>query len=542
MAGGLGQRQPNGPDFRLCHGKAEIKGETHTKKKGRRGVTMEKRISGKGKGTQMRKEAVKRKGRQEEPGTGRKEGQAIGGKAKGERDITGGGSEKNVGRGPGKENAKSGASISSRGRAERGGGQAKAAKGQLTKKDVGAKGGTGPRKGEAIIKDHMEEGQKAVKLTGRLCKVSQICGGCQYLHLPYEEQLKLKQQQLNKQLHKFAKVYPIVGMENPLHYRNKVHAVFGYRKGEVVSGVYQEGTHKLVPVEQCVIEDEKADEIIASVRRLVKSFKIRTYDEDRGYGLLRHVLVRRGFATGETMVVLVTASPVFPSKNNFVKELLRKHPEITTIVQNINGRDTNMVLGEREQILWGKGYIEDELCGYRFRISSRSFYQVNPVQTTRLYQKAVALAELTGQESVLDAYCGIGAMGILASGKARQVVGVESNPDAVRDAVKNARRNKVSNIQFYCNDATQFMAQMAADGERLDVVIMDPPRCGSTEEFVKAVAAVKAKRVVYVSCGPDTLARDLAVFQGLGYQAEGVWGYDLFPETRHIECVVQIKR
>ncbi|MCI8363282.1 MAG: hypothetical protein HFJ41_09370, partial [Clostridia bacterium] len=192
---------------------------------------MEKRISGKGKGTQMRKEAVKRKGRQEEPGTGRKEGQAIGGKAKGERDITGGGSEKNVGRGPGKENAKSGASISSRGRAERGGGQAKAAKGQLTKKDVGAKGGTGPRKGEAIKKDHMEEGQKAVKHTGRLCKVSQICGGCQYLHLPYEEQLKLKQQQLNKQLHKFAKVYPIVGMENPLHYRNKVHAVFGYRKG-----------------------------------------------------------------------------------------------------------------------------------------------------------------------------------------------------------------------------------------------------------------------------------------------------------------------
>ena len=375
-----------------------------------------------------------------------------------------------------------------------------------------------------------------------LCPVSARCGGCQYLDMPYEEQLKLKQAQMQKLLGKFCGVHPIHGMENPFHYRNKVHAVFGHRKGEPVSGVYEEGTHNLVPVESCLIEDQKADEIIGTIRGMLKSFKIRTYDEDTGYGLLRHVLIRRGFTTGEILVVLVTASPVFPSKNNFVKALRQKHPEITTIVQNINDRGTSMVLGDREHVLYGKGYIEDELCGFRFRISPKSFYQVNPVQTEYLYNKAIELAGLTGKETVLDAYCGIGTIGITASAHAGQVVGVELNPDAVRDAVQNAKCNNIKNIRFYCNDATKFMTQMAEAGDGVDVVLMDPPRSGSTEEFIRAVASVKAKRVVYVSCGPDTLARDLEVFKKYGYQAKSAWPVDLFPQTYHVETVVLLSK
>lgn len=383
----------------------------------------------------------------------------------------------------------------------------------------------------------------ANKFAGRkksLCPVSRQCGGCQHLDVSYEEQLNHKQMQMQKLLGQFCKVYPIKGMENPFHYRNKVHAVFGFRKGEAVSGVYEAGTHNLVPVESCLIEDEKADEIIGTIRGMLKSFKIRTYDEDSGYGLLRHVLIRRGFTTGEIMVVLVTASPVFPSKNNFVKVLREKHPEITTVVQNINGRGTSMVLGDKEHVLYGKGYIEDELCGCRFRISSKSFYQVNPVQTEYLYGKAIELAGLTGNETVLDAYCGIGTIGIIASRHAKQVIGVEMNADAVRDAVQNAKCNQISNIRFYCNDATKFMVQMAASGDTADVVFMDPPRAGSTEEFMRAVAAVKAKKVVYVSCGPDTLARDLGVFRRLRYEAKGAWVVDMFPFTSHVEVVIMM--
>jgi len=387
------------------------------------------------------------------------------------------------------------------------------------------------------FKDKSEERKMAGNKNGG-CPVFKQCGSCQYLDSPYQEQLKLKQMQLQKLLGKSCKVHPIVGMDNPYHYRNKVHAVFGFRKGEPISGVYQAGTHNLISVEHCMIEDEKADEIIGTIRRMLKSFKIRTYNEDTGYGLLRHVVIRRGFATNEIMVVLVMASPIFPSRNNFVKELRRQHPEITTVIQNINGRGTSMVLGDREQVLYGKGFIEDVLCGCRFRISSRSFYQVNPVQTEHLYRKAIELAGLNGKETVLDAYSGIGTIGIIASKRAGQVISVELNKAAVQDAISNAKINGVKNIRFYCNDAEKFMNQMAQQGHSLDIVFMDPPRSGSTEEFIKAVAAVKARRVVYVSCGPDTLARDLKVFERLGYKAGGAWGFDVFPMTTHVEAII----
>lgn len=381
--------------------------------------------------------------------------------------------------------------------------------------------------------------------TGKACPVYKKCGACQYLHLTYEKQLAKKREMLETLLAGSCPVKDIIGMKDPYHYRNKVHAVFGHdRRGNAVSGVYKEGTHDLIPIETCLIEDEKADEIIGTIRSMLRSFKIRTFDEDTGYGLLRHVLVKRGFATGEIMVVLVTASPVFPSKNNFVKALREKHPEITTIIQNINGRSTSMVLGEKEHVLFGKGYIEDVLCGHRFRISSKSFYQVNPVQTEKLYNKAMELAALTGSETVLDAYCGIGTIGITASSRAKRVIGVELNKDAVRDAVQNAKRNEIKNIEFYCNDAGRFMSRMAAEGEKLDVVFMDPPRSGSTEEFIRSVAEAGPRTVVYISCGPETLARDLKVFARNGYRAREAWGVDLFPWTGHVEtvCLLQEKR
>lgn len=377
-----------------------------------------------------------------------------------------------------------------------------------------------------------------------LCPVSKKCGGCQLLDMPYSQQLTLKKKQLEETLKGICKVQTVIGMEQPFHYRNKVHAVFDRdRRGNIISGIYQENTHIVVPVEKCLIEDEKADEIIGTIRGMLKSFKIRTYDEDTGYGLLRHVLIRKGFQSGEIMVVLVTASPVFPSKNNFVKALREKHPEITTIVQNINGRGTSMVLGDREQVLYGKGYITDQLCGCTFRISSKSFYQVNPVQTEKLYNLAIELAGLTGKETVLDAYCGIGTIGIIASRKAGQVIGVELNQDAVRDAVNNAKLNQISNIRFYCNDAGRFMVNMAERGDRADVVIMDPPRSGSTEEFMDSIKKMGADKLVYISCNPETLARDLRYMKKLGYRVDGnVVGVDMFAETYHVETVVLLSR
>lgn len=378
---------------------------------------------------------------------------------------------------------------------------------------------------------------------GGVCKKFWECGGCEYKQDSYKRQLKEKQKRLEELIGGFCEVHPIVGMENPFHYRNKVHAVVDRdKKGNVITGVYKAGTHMVVPVDSCMIEDEKADEIIVTIRGMLKSFKIKTYDEDTEYGLLRHILIRKGFATGEIMVVLVTASPVFPSKNDFVKALLKVHPEITTIVQNINGRGTSMVLGEKEHILYGKGYIEDRLCGCIFRISSKSFYQVNPVQTEKLYKKAISLAQISEGDRVIDAYCGVGTIGLIASKQAKEVIGVELNRDAVKDAVANAKRNDIKNVRFYQADAGEFLTKMAEDGERADVVLIDPPRSGSTQEFIDSIFKIEAGRVVYISCNPETLKRDLEYFKKKGYRAEGCWGYDLFPFTGHVECVVLMSR
>ena len=375
------------------------------------------------------------------------------------------------------------------------------------------------------------------------CNISKKCGGCQFQGIPYKEQLKKKQKKEQSLLGAYGKVCPIIGMENPYYYRNKVHAVFDRdRKGNIISGIYEEGTHRVVPVENCLIEDEKSQKIIRTIRGMLKSFKIRTYDEDTGYGLLRHVLIRRGFTTDEIMAVLVLGSPVMPSKNNFVKALRKKFPEISTVVINVNDRKTSMVLGERNITVYGKGFIEDELCGCTFRISPTSFYQVNPQQTEKLYRKAISCAKLTGKETVIDAYCGTGTIGLIASSRAKHVIGVELNRDAIKDAISNAKRNHIHNVTFYNEDAGQFMVEMAEKGEHADVVIMDPPRTGSDEAFLSSVVRLAPDKVVYVSCGPETLARDLKYLTKHGYRMKECTPFDLFPFTKHVETVVLLSQ
>ena len=384
-----------------------------------------------------------------------------------------------------------------------------------------------------------------VKSEESLCPVHGKCGGCQLLDMPYEKQLKQKQKQVNKLLKPYCNTEKIIGMENPFHYRNKVHAVFDHdRKGNVISGIYAEGTHRVIAVEECLIEDKKSQEIIRTIRGMLKSFKIKTYDEDTGYGLLRHVLVRRGFSTGEIMVVLVTVSPIFPSKNNFVKALRKEHPEITTVVLNVNDRQTSMVLGDRNIVLYGPGFIKDRLMGLTFRISPSSFYQVNPVQTEVLYGKAMEFAAMTGKERVIDAYCGTGTIGIIASGNARDVIGVELNRDAIRDARMNARENKIRNVRFVPGDAGWFMEGMAAEGEKVEVVLMDPPRSGSDRKFLHSLLTLSPEKIVYVSCNPETLARDLACLTKRDYLVKKMQPVDMFPLTDSVEvvCLLENRR
>lgn len=380
--------------------------------------------------------------------------------------------------------------------------------------------------------------KKAESKKGSLCPAQGRCGGCQFLDVPYEKQLREKQRKVEKLLKSYCKVEKIIGMEDPFYYRNKVHAVFGHRKdGTIISGTYQEGTHFIVPVDACRIENQTADAIIRDIRGLLKSFKIKTYNEDTGYGLFRRVLVRTGYHSGQVMVVLVLGSPILPSKNNFVKALRKLHPEITTILLNVNDQKTSMILGEKETVLYGKGYIEDTLCGCTFRISSKSFYQINPVQTERLYGKAIRLAGLSGKERVIDAYCGIGTIGLIAAGGVKEVIGVELNPDAVRDAIFNAKKNNIQNVRFYRNDAGAFMTELAQSGETADVVFMDPPRAGSDEAFLSSVIRLGPGKIVYISCNPTTLARDLAYLTRHGYRAETACPVDMFPMTGNIETV-----
>ena len=376
------------------------------------------------------------------------------------------------------------------------------------------------------------------------CKLrAKNCGGCPLLGLDYAEQLKQKEATVKKLLGKYGPVNAIRGMENPYHYRNKVISTFttGWG-GKLTSGIYAANSHKVLPVERCLLQDEVLDKTMEAVRAAAIACRYQPYNEDKGTGLVRHCLLRRGVATGQVMVVLVTAQPVLPGAKNFVRALLaeaeKRGVTVTTVVQNVNPRKTSVVLGEAEKVLYGKGYILDELCGKTYALSPRSFYQINHSQTEVLYGLAVEAAHLTGKEVVLDAYCGIGTIGLTTADHAKQVVGVELNRDAVQDAIGNAKHNGVKNARFFAADATRWISEAAAAGERADVIFMDPPREGSTPQFIESVARMAPKRVVYVSCNPETLARDLALLTKKGYRVESSTPVDMFPHSEHIETVV----
>ncbi len=367
------------------------------------------------------------------------------------------------------------------------------------------------------------------------------------LGLDYAEQLKQKEAAVRKLVGKYGPVAPIRGAENPCHYRNKVISTFAAGPGgKLVSGIYAAGTHKVLPVESCLLQDEVLDTVMQAVRAAASTCRYQPYNEDKGTGLLRHCLLRRGVVSGQVMVVVVTAQPVLPGAKNFVRALLaeaeKRHVPVTTVVQNYNPRRTSVVLGEEEKVLYGKGFILDTLCGKTYALSPRSFYQINHDQTEVLYGLAGEAARLTGKEVVLDAYCGTGTIGLCASDHIRRLIGVELNPDAVRDARENAQRNGVANAEFICEDAGRFMTRLAKQKQAPDVVIMDPPRAGSDMPFLRSLLALAPKRVVYVSCNPETLARDVAVLCAGGYRAEKAVPVDMFPWTEHVETVVLLSK
>lgn len=378
--------------------------------------------------------------------------------------------------------------------------------------------------------------------SGNGCKLYKKCGGCQLAGLPYEEQLSVKMAEVIRQVGRFCHVDEIVRMENPYHYRCKVQAAFGNGRNGIVSGVYQSSTHKIVPVDSCLLEDKEADSIIVTIRKLAVRFQIPVFDDQRMSGLLRHVLIRKGYQTHQFLVVLVTAKKSFPHQEEFLAELLQSHPEITSVVQNINSAYTSLVLGKQNIVWFGKGYIEDRLLDCSFRISPSSFFQVNPQITEKLYATVLDFLRTAKAETVIDAYCGTGTIGILASKTAKQVLGIELNEDAVRDAKQNAKLNGIDRINFACADATEYLVRIAEANEKIDALVMDPPRAGSTRQFIGSIAKLKPRTVIYVSCNPETLSRDLMWLAKSGYAVKKIKPFDMFPHTQHVETVALLSR
>ncbi|MCQ2795314.1 MAG: 23S rRNA (uracil(1939)-C(5))-methyltransferase RlmD [Bacilli bacterium] len=373
------------------------------------------------------------------------------------------------------------------------------------------------------------------------CKVATACGGCAFQSLSYHKQLEYKTSKVKDAFKYIAKldvkVNNCIGMYNPYYYRNKSQTPVKKIGKKIVTGFYKAKSHDIVPIDECVIEDKRSNKIINSIKKIMSDFKIEPYDEDRRYGIIRHILIRTSLHFNEIMVVLVTNCDSFPSRNNFINVIKKENPEITTIVQNINKRDTNVILGEQERILFGKGYIVDSLCGIKFRISSKSFFQINPVQTEKLYNYIKDNLNLKKNDTLLDAYSGVGTIGMSLASKVKEVISVEIEKSAVKDAIRNAKENKINNIKFICDDASRYINEL----DKLDVLVMDPPRKGSTPEFLKAVNRLKPTNIIYVSCDPNTLARDINYLKDK-YIIKVVQPFDMFPMTYHIETVMHLVR
>lgn len=371
------------------------------------------------------------------------------------------------------------------------------------------------------------------------CKVSGECGGCEYIGRPYEYQLGVKQARVKKLFEGICDVGNIIPCDRPYYYRNKVHVAFKRgRGGKIIYGTYAKGSHRIIEHDKCLIENKKAQEIINTIAVLASKHRLSIYDERSGNGLLRRVLVRISEATGQIMVVIVIGSKYFTGKNAFIDALLKAHPEITTVVTNLNTRHDSMILGGPCRTEFGKGYIEDIILGKKFRISPESFFQVNTAQAELLYAAALELAGIDTDTTVLDCYCGTGTITICAACICRDAIGVEINSKAVEDAVKNAKINGVKNVSFIKADATRYMKDLASSGDaKPDVVIMDPPRSGSTKEFIESCAKLDPDRVVYISCNPDTLVRDVKDFIKCGYKPVKVIPADMFPWSEDVETI-----
>ena len=375
------------------------------------------------------------------------------------------------------------------------------------------------------------------------CKVCTSCGGCQYQQINYQTQLVYKTKRVKEAMTRIGgincEVLPCLGMKEPYYYRNKIQMPYGKdRKGNVVYGFFKENSHEIIPVKECAIEDNRAAPILWDIKELVKQMNIPIYNEDSGRGILRYVLIRTSYHYKEIMVVLVTSMMNFPGQRNFVDALTKLHPEITTVVENVNKRHTNVILGNEEKTLYGPGFIKDKILDLTFEISAASFFQVNPIQVEILYKTALNLVKFEEKPIVLDAYAGVGTIGLIAARNASKVISVEINKDASRNAVENAKRNGVTNIEFYCDDAGSFINKY--DGE-LDIVIMDPPRKGSDEKFLSTLLNKKPKQIIYVSCDPETLARDLKYLSSL-YKVNYVQPVDMFPMTAHVETIIALYR
>ena len=374
-----------------------------------------------------------------------------------------------------------------------------------------------------------------------LCPISTACGGCVFQNATYEYELRYKKHKVEEALKRIGhfnniKVNDVIGMEDPSFYRNKIQVPFGKERNHVIYGFYKSNTHKIIPIKQCNIEDVKAGPILQNIASLMEEFHIEPYDEDTRRGIIRHVLIRTSKLTNEVMVVLVCNVDSYPSRNNFVKELIKRCPEVSTVIQNTNKRDTNVILGEQEKVLYGKGYITDEILGLKFNISSQSFFQVNPIQVRKLYGKALEYAKLTKNDTVLDAYAGVCTIGLLCAPHVKSVTSIEVVRSAVINGRNNAKLNNINNINIIEADCTEYINNNLP---KYDVVIMDPPRKGSTPEFLNALLKIKPSRIVYISCEPSTLARDLEYLKD-DYDIEEVQPVDMFSRSFHVETVVSL--
>jgi len=379
------------------------------------------------------------------------------------------------------------------------------------------------------------------------CGIYDRCGGCQLQHLSYPAQLAAKRQRVIDALTRIGKldnviVHPTLGAENPWHYRNKMQFPVGTAGSEVVIGCFAQGTHQIIDTDNCLIQAEANNTIARTVRGIIKDLGISTYDELTGQGLVRHVLGRVGTATGEVMVVLVTNGRALPKKEEIINRLREGIPHLASVVQNVNTKKTNVILGEETILLWGKETITDRLGDFIFNISALSFFQVNTKQAEVLYNKAVEYANLTGQETVIDAYCGTGTISLFLAKKAKKVYGIEVVEAAIRDAERNAADNNVNNVEFIVGDAVEVMPRLFKAGIRPEVIVVDPPRAGCDRKVLETFAAMQPERIVYVSCNPSSLARDLAVLTELGYVTREVQPVDMFPQTFHVECVTLMSR